>query len=314
MARAYSQDLRERVINAGLNGMSARAAAAHYNVAPATASKWISRAASGDRTAHKQGKQKGSKLDPYQDVLLTMIRQSPDLTLQEIRITLLEEHQLSVGTSTIWRWLQRMDMTFKKKTAHASEQERPDVQEQRKLWEIQQSSFDLSQLTFLDETGLSTKMARLYGRAPRGERLIASIPHGHWKTLTFVGALRQSGMTAPIVIDGPVNGATFLAYVEQALVPTLSPGDIVVMDNLAAHKVDGVERAVQKVGARVLYLPPYSPDLNPIEMAFSKIKALLKKEAKRTIDELIEAVGKIIGMLSPDECMKYMAESGYGWV
>ena len=198
-----------------------------------------------------------------------------------------------------------------KKTAHAAEQERPDVQAKRQEWADLQSSFDTSQLVFLDETGLSTKMARLYGRASCGERLKSAIPHGHWKTVTFTGALRDTGMTAPIILDGPMNGTAFLAYVEQALVPTLSPGDIVVMDNLPAHKVDGVEKAIEQVGAQVLYLPPYSPDFNPIEMAFSKIKAHLKREAKRTIDSLFEAVGKVIGTISPDECKGYMREAGY---
>ena len=139
---------------------------------------------------------------------------------------------------------------------------------------------------FIDETGASTKMARLYGRARRGERCRAAIPHGHWKTTTFVGALRRSGMTAPMVLDGAMHGAAFLAYVEQVLVPTLRSGDIVIMDNLPAHKPLAVRQAIEKAGANLCFLPPYSPDFNPIENAFAKLKAMLRKVAARTIDEL----------------------------
>src|ERR1700680_2560659 len=136
---------------------------------------------------------------------------------------------------------------------------------------------DASRFIFLDETGLNTKMTRLYGRAPRGERLVSAVPHGHWRTTTFIAGLRQSGLIAPLVLDGPMTGAAFRAYVEQALAPVLQPGDVVVMDKLAAHKVAGIEQAVIAAGASVLYLPPYSPDLNPIEQFIAKLKALLRK-------------------------------------
>jgi transposase len=131
---------------------------------------------------------------------------------------------------------------------------------------------DPDRLIFIDETWATTNMARRYGRSPRGQRLVAAVPHGHWKTSTFVAGLRTRGLTAPLVIDGAMNGATFLAYVEQMLAPTLSPGDIVIMDNLASHKVAGVREAIEGRGARLVYLPPYSPDLNPIEQAFAKLK------------------------------------------
>ena len=143
---------------------------------------------------------------------------------------------------------------------------------------------DPARLVFLDETGASTKMARRHGRAPRGQRLRASVPHGHWKTTTFIGGLRLSGMTAPMVLDGPMTGGWFVAYVEQVLVPTLRPGDIVILDNLAAHKNAAARAAIEAAGAGVRFLPPYSPDLNPIENAFAKLKALLRKAAARTID------------------------------
>lgn len=164
---------------------------------------------------------------------------------------------------------------------------------------------------FIDETGLSTKMARLRGRALRGERCRASVPHGHWKTTTFTGALRLSGMTAPFLYDGAMNGHVFLAYIEQVLIPTLSPDDIVVMDNLPAHKAAGVREAIERAGARLMFLPPYSPDFNPIENAFSKLKALLRAKAERTIKALWDAVGPILDLFTPAECKNYFTAAGY---
>lgn len=164
---------------------------------------------------------------------------------------------------------------------------------------------------FLDETGTSTKMARTRGRSKKGERLIASVPHGHWKTTTFLAGLRCDRITAPLVLDGPMNGLTFKAYIEQFLVPTLSPGDIVIMDNLPAHKVMGVREAIEAVGAELRYLPPYSPDLNPIEMMFSKLKALLRKAAERTIEGLWDTIGELLKQFPPQECRNYFREAGY---
>ena len=164
---------------------------------------------------------------------------------------------------------------------------------------------------FIDETGLSTKMARLRGRAPRGERCRAGVPHGHWKTTTFTGALRLTGMTAPFVYDGAMNGNVFLAYVEQVLVPSLSEGDIVVMDNLPANKAAGVSEAIEAAGASLLYLPPYSPDFNPIENAFAKLKALLRAKAARTITALWDAVGPLLDLFTPAECANYFKAAGY---
>ncbi len=164
---------------------------------------------------------------------------------------------------------------------------------------------------FIDETGASTKMARLRGRAPRGQRLRAGVPHGHWKTTTFVGALRLTGMTAPMVLDGPMTGVWFLAYVEQVLVPTLQPGDTVILDNLPSHKGAAVREAIEAAGARLLFLPPYSPDFNPIENAFAKLKALLRKAAARTVTDLWRAIGDSLDAFTPAECANYFAATGY---
>lgn len=154
-------------------------------------------------------------------------------------------------------------------------------------------------------------MARLRGWAPKGVRCRASVPHGHWKTTTFTAGLRLDGIAAPMLLDGPMHGLAFRAYVEQVLVPELSPGDIVVMDNLPAHKVTGVRRAIETAGAHLLYLPPYSPDFNPIEMAFSKLKAALRKAAARTVDDLWDAIAQSIDAFTPDECKNYFAAAGY---
>ncbi len=164
---------------------------------------------------------------------------------------------------------------------------------------------------FIDETWASTSMARIRGRAPRGERLRAAIPHGHWKTTTFVAGLRNTGMVAPMVLDGPINGLSFQAYIDQVLVPDLRAGDIVIMDNLGSHKRPGIRAAIEAVGASLLYLPPYSPDFNPIENAFAKLKALLRKAAERTVDGLWNAIGRISELFPPAECANYFSAAGY---
>ena len=165
---------------------------------------------------------------------------------------------------------------------------------------------------FIDETWATTSMARRHGRMRRGQRLVAAVPHGHWKTTTFLAALRHDRIAAPCVFDGAINGERFRAWIEQALAPTLRPGDLVIMDNLGAHKVQGVRDAIEARGARLLYLPPYSPDLNPIEQAFAKLKALLRTAATRTVDALWQAIGQALDAFSPAECSHYLAHAGYG--
>jgi transposase len=198
-----------------------------------------------------------------------------------------------------------------KKILHASEQERADVAEARQRWTDDQPSLDPARLVFIDETGTSTKMTRLRGRARRGARLVGRVPHGHWKITTFVAGLRCDAVTAPFVIDRPMNGPIFRTYLERCLIPTLTPGDIVIMDNLSSHKVAGVREAIEAAGARLVYLPPYSPDLNPIEQLFAKLKALLRKAAERSIDALWATIGKLLDAFSPQECANYLRHSGY---
>ena len=188
---------------------------------------------------------------------------------------------------------------MEKKTAHATEQDRPDVLKRRQDWFDLQLDLDPERLVFIDETWTSTNMARRRGRCGRGERLRMGVPHGHWKTTTFVAGLRTTGMVAPLVLDGPINREAFEAYVAQVLIPTLSEGDIVVMDNLGSHKGVAVRAAIEAVGAELRYLPPYSPDFNPIEKAFSQLKAHLRKAAERTQEGLWATIGALLPIVTP---------------
>lgn len=166
-------------------------------------------------------------------------------------------------------------------------------------------------MVFLDETWATANMTRTRGRAPKGERLICAVPHGHWHTTTFLCGLRTTGLVAPLVLDGAINGAAFRAYAEQFLAPTLEPGDIVVLDNLSSHKVSGVREIIEARGARLLYLPPYSPDLNPIELAFSKLKRLLRDAEERSVDALWKTIGRLLERFEPNECANYIRHCGF---
>lgn len=183
--------------------------------------------------------------------------------------------------------------------------------EARTAWLEMQKTLDPARLVFIDETWASTAMTRRYGRAAKGARLYGYAPNGHWKTTTFIAALRCDQVTAPAVFDGPIDGESFLAYIQQVLVPTLNPGDIVVMDNLPAHKVEGVRRSIEAAGATRLLLPSYSPDFDPIEQFFAKLKAWLRKQAKRSVDALWDAIADLLPLVSADECANYFINSGY---
>jgi transposase len=204
-----------------------------------------------------------------------------------------------------------MTSASKKKTLHAAEQNRLDVAEARRQWKAEQSYLDASKLVFIDETGTNTKMVRARGRCRRGQRLIGKVPWGHWKTTTFVAGLRCNAISAPCVLDSAMNGPAFLTYLEKVLAPSLKAGDIVVMDNLAAHKVEGVRTLIEAVGANLVYLPPYSPDLNPIEMAFAKLKALLRKRPARTRDALWDKISHVLHAFTAHECANYFRHAGY---
>lgn len=192
-----------------------------------------------------------------------------------------------------------------------AEQDRHDVARRRAQWKKYQDRIDPRRLVFIDETWAKTNMARTHGRCRRGQRLHAKVPHGHWKTLTFLAALRHDRIDAPAVFDGPINRQKFLAYVEQCLAPTLAPGDVVIMDNLSSHKGAAVRKAIRDTGAHLLFLPPYSPDLNPIEQVFAKLKALLRKAAERSIEATWRRIGDLLDQFSPTECANYFTNAGY---
>jgi transposase len=188
----------------------------------------------------------------------------------------------------------------------AAEQTRPDVARKRARWKAYQDRIDRRRLVFIDETWVKTNMAPLRGWGPRGQRLRAMVPYGHWKTMTFLAALRHDRIDAPWVVDGPINGELFQLYVRQILVPTLTPGDIVVLDNLGSHKSHAVRNAIRAAGARLFFLPPYSPDLNPIEQVFAKLKHLLRKASERTVENTWRRAGALLDLFPPGECQNYL--------
>lgn len=207
--------------------------------------------------------------------------------------------------------MQRAGTDAKKKTLIASEQDRPDVAAERERWRAEQSQIPPEKAVFIDETWAKTCMTRTYGRSLIGTRLIEKVPSGRWQTTTFLGALRADGFIAPLTVDGAINGELFLSWVRQHLVPVLRPGDIVVMDNLSSHKVAGVREAIEGAQAELRYLPPYSPDLNPIELAFAKFKKLLRDGAQRTVDKLWDLCGRLLDEFKEPECRNYFEHCGY---
>src|SRR6266550_3166464 len=278
MPKPCSLELRERVVDAVESGASRREAAEWFDVSPSSAIKWMQRRQATGSIAAKPSGGSISPLEAHAAFLFVLIARQPDLTLDEIV---------------------------------AAMQERVDVARARRRWMREQGLFDPARLVFLDETATATNMVRLRGRCRRGERLIDRVPHGHWKTVTFVAGLRRRAMVAPLVLDGPMNATTFVTYLKECLVPTLKRGDIVMMDSLPVHRVAGVREVIEAAGAKLRYLPKYSPDLNPIEQAFSKLKAHLRKAAERTIPRLSRRIGAIVTAFSPPECTNYFRYAGY---
>ena len=310
---ALSMDIRKKVMKAIEGGMSRRKAAARFDIGPASAVRWAKRVETTCKVAPLKmgGDRRSQRIEAHSDFILARIEEQPDLTIMELREKIRERHGLDFGYGTVWRFLARHNITRKKKTGHASEQEREDVAAAREAWFEEELDLDPLKLVFIDETAISTNMARRFGWAAQGERCRMSVPFGHWNTKTLIAALRFDRIDAPMTIDGALDGASFLAYVEQVLAPTLSAGDVVVMDNVRTHKVAGVREAIAARGASVLHLPPYSPDFNPIEKSFSKIKSILERIAARSVDALQAAVAEALRSFTTHECMNYFAASGY---
>jgi len=307
---AHGEALRIRVIKAVVeDGLSRNEAARIFRVGIASAIRWVKAFEETRRTAALPvGGDRRSVLKPHRDWLLELRRKENDLTLDAIAERLLRTHGVEADKSMLSRFFATEGISFKK-TVHASEQKRPDVAERREAWRQMQRSFG-GRLIFLDETWTTTAMTRRYAWADVGARAIGHAPNGHWKTTTFLAGLTCEGLIAPFVLDGPINAECFLAYVEQILAPVLREGDTVILDNLSSHKNEQATRLIASAGARLLFLPPYSPDLNPIEMAFAKFKELLRQAEARTVDALWDLIGRTLNLFTPEECVNYIRHCG----
>jgi transposase len=303
-------DLRERVVLSVEGGATRHEAAEQFEVSVSSAIRWMQRFVQFGNAAAKPSGGSTSPLEAHAPWLRKLIAEQPDLTLDEI-VAAMRRHGIAGSRSAVWRFFDRHKISVKKKSVRAAEQERADVMRARRRWMREQGLLDPARLVFVDETATSTNMARQHGRCERGVRLIGHVPQSHWETITFVAALRHDGMVAPFVINGPMNGVSFLAYLEQCLVPTLKRGDIVIIDNLKAHHVAGVREAIEAAGATLRYLPRYSPDLDPIELAFAKLKALLCKAAERSVRGLWHTIGYLLPTFSSHECGNYFRHAGY---
>ena len=299
--RAYSNDLRERIVAAVERGeQSIRQIAQLFSVSLSCIVRLLQHQR---RTGSVQPKPHAGvpprKLDAAADArLLALVREQPDATLAELRDRL----GIPCCLMTIARALQRHEITRKKKTLHAQEQESPRVQRQRKAFKKKVAAVDPDHLVFVDESGANTGLTRTHGRAPRGERVKATAP-GAWKNVTLIAGMRMSGVVAPMAVPGAVDREVFQTYVQEALVPELQAGDVVVLDNLQPHKNPAVIAAIEAVGARVEPLPVYSPDLTPIEEMFSKTKGYLRKAAARTTDTVITAMGEALGQVTQSDIL-----------
>jgi len=310
MSRGYSLDLRTRLVECVEAGASRHEAAERFEVSVSSAVRWMQRFVRFGSVAAKPSGGSTSPLEAHAAWLLELVAKHPDLTLDEI-VAAMRREGIAGSRTAVWRFFARHQITVKKKSIRAAEQKRADVARARRRWMLEQGLFDPARLVFVDETATATNMARPSGRCARGVRLIGHVPQSHWQTITFVAGLRHDAMVAPMVVEGPITGEMFLAYVEQCLVPTLKRGDIVVMDRLQAHFAAGVREAIEAAGATLLYLPQYSPDLDPIELAFAKFKALLRKAAERSVHSLWRRIGSLIPKFTPQECANYFRHAGY---
>ena len=257
------------------------------------------------RGPRKRGKGRKPKIDRIR--VQELVAADADATLAELR----ERLGVRCSLSALWSVLHDLKITFKKKTLRAAEQDRPDVAERRVAWRAWQIGLDPRRLVFIDETWTTTNMTRLRGWALRGQRLIDAVPHGHWKTTTLIAALDQGGMRCSMLLDGAVNALAFQAFVQDVLAPTLRPNDLVVLDNLSSHKPQRVADLIRAAGADLVYLPPYSPDLNPIEPAFSKIKQSLRSLAIQRVDEQWHAMQAVLDQISSSDANGFFRHCGY---
>ncbi|NJM81111.1 MAG: IS630 family transposase [Tabrizicola sp.] len=315
MVKAHPIEIRSRVIDFVEEGHGHREAARHFRVSPRFVNDMVVlKRESGGLEPKALGGQRRSKLSPYDDWMRARLVEKGDLTLDEIVVELASVHCVAVHRGSVGKWLHRLGLSHEK-TLLASEQLRPDVAERRRAWiEERQPVFAnmLERLVFIDETSLKTNLVKTTGWALVGQRLIDHAPFGHWNTQTFIAGLGHDGLIAPWVLDGAMNSVSFETYVEKELAPALKPGQVVVADNLSSHKSPRVVELLAAKGCTITFLPPYSPDLNPIEMAFSKLKTLIRKAAARTYQALWKQVGRVCDLFTSQECSNYFRAAGYG--
>ena len=304
--KAIPVPVRERILHLYQQGKSTREIAASFGYCVAAVRR-VRQQFRERGTLQPQTHRCGRKTlltEMVQRRLLGLLERRPDATLAELGA------QLGRPPSTIDLWLTRLGWSCKK-TLPAAERSRPDVAAQRKQWPQRLAGVSAARLVFVDESGAHTPMTRHYGRSPVGQRLVCPLPHGHDQTTTLVAAVRLQGPQAPWWFGGAMDGELFLAWVKQGLVPCLQPGDVVILDNLATHKVAGVREAIQAAGAWLEYLPPYSPDLNPIEPMWSKVKQGLKSREPRNTRQLLQATGAALAAVTPADCQGFFGHAGY---
>ena len=310
MGKPYSLDLRKRVVAAIEAGMSRNRAAKQFGIAISTAIGWMERVQeTGSVAPGQMGGHKPKAISGEHAVWLSQRVRNGDFTLRGL-VAELAGRGLKVDYRSVWEFVHAEELSLKKSVV-AGERDRPDVARRRAQWTKYQDRVEPERLVFIDETWTRTDMAPLRGWAPRGHRLAAKVPHGRWKTMTFLAALRHDRIDAPWFIEGPIDGESFRLYVEKVLLPTLRPGDIVIMDNLGSHKGKAVRQLIRSAGAKLFFLPKYSPDLNPIEQVFAKLKHLLRKAAARTVEAVCAAIGEALQAFTPEECSNYLKNSGY---
>ncbi|WP_244395889.1 IS630 family transposase [Beijerinckia indica] len=315
MPAPLSLDLRRRFQRLIEEGLSAREAAQRLMISAATGARLALKVRRGESLAAvKCGCPTGrGKLEPYKSFLIELVTQDPDITLFELRDALAHAEGVQVHYSAISRALKRLGFTYKKALV-ADEQRRTDIVEARADWTERRQPFMQQRperLVFIDETCVKTNLTRIRGRARRGQRLHGTAPFGKWHTQTFIAGLTGNALIAPWVIDGAMNGAAFDIYIETQLAPLLAPGTVVILDNLSTHRSPRAAEALKAKGCWFLFLPAYSPDLNPIEMAFAKLKAHLRRIGARTFDQLCQALADICDLFTPQECWNFFKHAGY---
>jgi transposase len=307
---AYPQKIRDLVLDASANGVKTATIAEQLKVGRSWVRGVKQRLRESQlRNAINQKHGPDPKLTEADRLQLAkLVEQTPDATLKELH----KQFNMPVSISTIVRALNDMKLTLKKKSLHASEQNRLDVKLKREEWEQCMPGLDLDKVVFYDEIGVNTKMVRLHGRCPASQRLVDFAPAGHYSSNTLMSGMRLSGVVAPMLLDSAVNGESFAGYVEQCLAPALEPGDILIIDNLPAHKSARVTAAIENAGCILVYLPPYSPDLNPIENMWSKVKASVRAAAARTLDAVVDAVDIALRSVTESDREGYFNHCGYG--